>query len=323
MNFEDSNIFDNIVTSENSLTELFRNFLRFKTFRQAFVGIDILGIQRSEINHDDFETQFYTETNGIPDLILSNDDYEYAFEIKVHNTALTYNQPLGYLDYLQNSPKQNKGLFLIAPENYFYRKMFFDRLSGNLKETDNIRVGFISWQSIMKLISDNELDVTSPLFSEYMYYLNYWFKTIDIDKINVKIMFGKDFPDSINKFCELLDKAADSLKSNLTIKKSNDDFLGEYGYYVKDVVDYEFFYGIWFPYWVSTGNPLTIGIQSDNTDKLLRFEEVCKELKLPKPTTSIEYENWLCTYLPKEIIEQKDCDLIICDKITEIKLRMK
>lgn len=323
MNYEDSNIFDNIVTNENSLTELFRNFLRFKIFREAFVNLVILNIDKSEIIHDDFQTQFYTANNGIPDLVLSTEDYEYVFEIKVHNTGLTNNQPLGYLDYLRSIDKPNKGLFLIAPENYIYKNVFFDRLVGNIKDTDNVKVEFISWQSVMKLITDNELDETSPLFSEYLYYLNYWFKTIEIDKLNSNIMYSKDFPDSINKICELIDRAADSLKSGSTLKKSNEGFLGEYGYYIKDFDDYELFYGIWFPYWKSTGNPITICIKSNNADKLVKFENVCTDLNLPKPITANDLNDWHCTYVTKDIIEQKNCAIIIADKMNELKQRMK
>ncbi len=324
MNYEDSNIFDNIITNENSLTELFRNFLRFKVFREAFVDlIAHNNIDKSEVFHNFFQTQFYTEKNGIPDLVLSSENYEYVFEIKVHNTELTNNQPLGYLDYLRSIDKPKKGLFLIAPENYIYKNVFFDRLVGNINDPDNVKVEFISWQNIMKLISDNELDETSPLFSEYLYYLNYWFKTIEIDKFNLNIMFSKDFPDSINKVCELIDRIADSLKSVSAIKKSNEGFLGEYGYYIKDINNYELFYGIWFPYWKSTGNPITICIKSENVDKIERFENVCIDLNLPKPITSDNLNDWLCTYIARDIIEQKNCDIIIADKMKEIKQRMK
>lgn len=323
MNHEDSNIFDNIITNENSLTELFKNYLRFKIFREAFVNLVIPDIDKTEIIHDYFQTQFYTDKNGIPDLVLSTDEYEYVFEIKVHNTSLTNNQPLGYLDYLKNVDKPNKGLFLIAPENYIYKKEFFDKLNNNLKDSDNIKRGFVSWQSIMKLISANELNETSQLFSEYLYYLNYWFKTIEIDKLNLNIMFSKEFPDSINKICDLIDKIADSLKADSTVKKSNEGFIGEYGYYIKDVIDYELFYGIWFPYWKSTGNPITICIKSDNPNKLVMFEKVCQDLKLSKPTTSDDYKDWLCTYMSKDIIEKPNCDIRISEILKEIKQKMK
>lgn len=120
-----SNIFQNIVVHENSFTELFRNFLRFKSFRDAFLKKYISEIiEVEEITINNFQTQVFTKSDGIPDLVFSSEKYEYVFEIKVKNCALTNNQPEGYLEYLRKINKPHKGLYLLAPETIYLKARF-------------------------------------------------------------------------------------------------------------------------------------------------------------------------------------------------------
>ena len=105
----DTTIFDGAITNENSFTELFKNFLRYRSFRQSFLNLIRLSFDRDKVDHDCFDTQFNISKFGRPDLVLTTSHTEILFEIKVYNTALTANQPLAYYDYLKNtSTAKNK-----------------------------------------------------------------------------------------------------------------------------------------------------------------------------------------------------------------------
>jgi len=49
---------------------------------------------------------------------IRSEDVEIFIEIKVWDTSLTDNQPVGYLKELVCIDKKYKGLVLIVPENY-------------------------------------------------------------------------------------------------------------------------------------------------------------------------------------------------------------
>jgi len=123
------NIFLNVVTSENLMTELFRNLLSFKIFREPFIELFIERDKVKRIDFDDIGSQYFT-AQGIPDLIVINEDYEIFIEIKIGNTSLTDNQPDGYLQYLKDVKNKEKWMIFLIPKDYMQLEYLKSFLSG-------------------------------------------------------------------------------------------------------------------------------------------------------------------------------------------------
>jgi len=77
------NIFHNIVTDENSTTELLCNLLRFDVFRVPFLELILPGIDSSEIAWDHIETQIDHGEFGRPDIQIRNGSILALIEVKV------------------------------------------------------------------------------------------------------------------------------------------------------------------------------------------------------------------------------------------------
>src|SRR5947209_693451 len=95
----DTNIFHNLVTDENSTTELLCNLMRFSAFRSLLLTRFLSEACASNISFDDIETQPYLADQVRPDLIISNDRVCVFIEIKVTQfREVTSTQPNGYFE---------------------------------------------------------------------------------------------------------------------------------------------------------------------------------------------------------------------------------
>ncbi len=313
-------IFDKIVTTENSFSELFKSFLRFKFFRQSFLRMIAIELNQDNLEYEDFDTQYTLPDHGRPDLALIKDDVEILFEIKVYNTTLTENQPKGYYTYLsKNCKAKTKGLILIIPENYYNQKYYDDCLQSMKNDEDNIYTQTITWESIIKIITDNEINEISPLFLEYSDFVDTWFSVSSIyfDSLNVTTMFGKQFPESLQKTKDIIEKLFKEFqKSGYQLKWSGKKDFSEYGFYfiLPDEED-RLFFGIWFDYWLHSGNPVCIALLSDNSDSKYRFHEGLKRANQHPATI---YDDWITTFIDQQTIMDNDCEILIRNILNEI-----
>ena len=62
------NVFYNIVTNENSTTELLCNLMRFPEFRVQLLGLILPGANLSGVGWDDIDTQVDLGAYGRPDM---------------------------------------------------------------------------------------------------------------------------------------------------------------------------------------------------------------------------------------------------------------
>lgn len=306
MNNQDYNIFEDVANNEDSITALFKNLLRFKPFRKSFLELLGCHFKAENIRFEDFETQFRTESDGIPDIVLKNDEIQFLFEVKVYvYRKLTENQPNGYINYLKTkvSANKKKGLFLIAPQSYLY-KVDFEK--GIEAETD-IHYKFISWEKIINLIIEKEIDSLSPIFHEFTKFLKKWFKTIKFENLNVEIMYDSSIPKSIRTFIEIVDNVYNVLKSNkdLNLGYFSKKFTEEYGFYINQNSNYELFFGIWFEHWANTGKPITLCLRNNNSENTLLvpiFEKACSDNGLD---FTADVLNWKCSFFQKDKIPKK------------------
>ena len=94
------NVFHNIVTDENSTTELLCNLLRFDDFRAPFLKLILPDFDSSEIAWDHIETQIDHGKFGRPDIQIRNGSLLALIEVKVvASLDTTKNQPDGFVNH--------------------------------------------------------------------------------------------------------------------------------------------------------------------------------------------------------------------------------
>jgi hypothetical protein len=113
------NLFAQVVEGENSLTELFCNFLQYHVFRNAFlssIGIRQDALER--ISYSDIDTHVRTKA-GVPDITIKlENEIQILVEVKAFDAALTDYQPEGYLNTLQSCGAAETHLAFIVPPHY-------------------------------------------------------------------------------------------------------------------------------------------------------------------------------------------------------------
>ena len=284
-------IFENLVYNENTFTELFRNIMRFKIFRREFLSLIDYDFSCEDLDFESFSTQKTTQ-NVRPDLVISTPTLDIFVEIKVWNTALTVNQPNGYLKALEESNKDNKILVLLTPKNYKHLSNYNDIL---LKTKSNIKTQTIFWSDIIEKIDQEEIFQGNSLLSEYRELLREWFepKQIEINNKFLEIMNSPDTPNSLEKLTDLINQIKTELqKSGVEITRNRTNILNEYGFYSDTGDSYSLYVGEWFYYWKETGNPFCIAIKTDNEELLKDFQEMCKSQNLEEPKIFGD-RNWL------------------------------
>jgi len=286
-------IFENLVYNENTFTELFKNIMKFKVFRREFLSLIDCEFSGEHIDFENFSTQKTTD-NGRPDLIISTQSLEIFIEVKVWNTMLTDNQPLGYLKELEGMSKNNKMLILLAPKNYKYLDDYNKRKS---KDKSTIKTQTIFWEEIIYRIKQEELFEGNSLLKEYFELLKEWFepKNVEIDDKFLEIMYNIDTPNSIEKLTDLISKIKTELqKSGVEITSNKSNILNEYGFYCDSGDSYSLFIGEWFEYWKATGNPLCIAIETKNKQILNQFKIECEQQGYVKPMLFDDSNWWVC-----------------------------
>ncbi len=286
-------IFENLVYNENTFTELFKNLMRYKIFRKLFLEQINKDLLEYEIPFEDFSTQKTTE-NGRPDLVISNLDMEIFIEIKVYDTALTINQPTGYLKELEKS-KKIRQLVLLIPHDYKYLQEYNSRKE---ELQSPIPCTTIYWENIIQKIEEEEIHDSNPILSEYLTLLKQWFEApkIFLDQQFMKFMNDKFTPQNLEKLSKIIHQLKDTLhKKDIKIGGFNKKILDEYGFYY-DTDSFKLFIGEWFEYWKHSGSPLCFALKSNNDQTLDRFKKVVVEQGYSEVKAHRYYDvQWHCS----------------------------
>ncbi len=282
-------IFENIVTNENTFTELFKNLMRFEGFRNEFLSLIECDFSQEAIDFDCFSTQKSTD-NGRPDLVISTHNIEIFIEIKVGNATLTENQPKGYLKELESVNKSKKLLILLAPSKYNQLGKYNKCIESynNEKKAIKIKSQTIFWSDVIASIDQKELFKGNSLLTEFRELLKEWFEPqrIIIDSKFTKRMHNIDTPKSLEKLTNIITQVKNELKkNNIKISSTKTSFLNEYGFYCNDDKHntYQFFIGEWFQYWKETGNPFCIAIKTNDKNISQNFISECQLQELNTP----------------------------------------
>ena len=173
------NIFHDVVKNENQATELLRNFLQLKPFRDVFLKLFLADDEIvASIEKNNLRTQVSMKERGIPDLVIENDRVRIFCEIKINDADLTENQPAGYFKYLSSLRDDvKKWLIFIIPRDYrnegTLRRSINDCLAS--EENTDINVRIIYWREIVRAIESNQLSRVSIFFAEFRSFLKSWF----------------------------------------------------------------------------------------------------------------------------------------------------
>lgn len=281
-------IFDNIIYNENSFTELFKNFMRYRVFRDEFILLIDSLPNNTIVDFEHFNTQ-KSSNDCRPDIRITSENIEVFIEIKVWDTAITYNQPVGYIKELENSNKQNKSLVSIVPKHYKYLSEYKRRKNEYPTQIDT---KIITWDTIISLIEYKEMHIGNPILSEFLELLKEWFepKRIFLNSDFMTIMNNKLTPENISKLVENIDQLNTEITKRgfITTKKKN--FLEEYGFYIEDE-NVSLFIGEWFYYWQTEGKPLCISLQTQDNTINEKFIEMSKLFTIESP--KYLNESWL------------------------------
>lgn len=273
-------IFDNLVNNENSLTELFKNYFRYDVFRQDFIKLIDLFPSEIIIEYENLTTQ-QNSNNCRPDMRIRSEDVEIFIEIKVWDTSLTDNQPVGYLKELVCIDKKYKGLVLIVPDNYKHLTEYLKRQS---EYGFSISSKIIYWSQIITFL-EKESYFSDTILQEFLKLLTEWFipKKINIDSDFELLMNNNQTPESILKLINLIDELNQELTKRGVVTKKKRNFLEEYGFYVEHQ-NFNLFVGEWFHFWQKTGQPLCLSLETDSNPIREIFLEKALEFAADVPT---------------------------------------
>jgi hypothetical protein len=299
-------IFQNIATNENQITEVFCNFLHYKGFRSSFLETFLPEINKNLIDSQDLKTQTRIE-NFQPDLIISNDNIELFFEIKVANAPLQETQINDYHKYLEKLDKKTALCFILPKDYHEISKI-------KTLTLENEKVSIIYWSDIITLIEEQNLNNSSQLFNEFLKLLKDWFehKKITFTINQLKIMFDKEIPKTLLELFEIIEQVKKNISENNEIIISKAKTSYEHGFYVRNEDGKQlFFFGIWYKLWEETGKPLCItNLNSQSTKEYSEtFDDYFKN--------NIDYDSWKCELITESLFNS---DLIknISDILNEL-----
>lgn len=329
------NIFFNIVKNETSLTEVFCNLMMYKSFRIHFIDfvkskqnsfdVDTNKIKYSSfITEKDFGKEFDNNNSdedksiGRGDLILTIDDRDYIFELKIEiYTQLTKNQPNGYIKYLQSKNQTKDDLFFILPKSYKHINCLSNIDKNNI----------LFWEDFIQSIKTEGLDDILYI-KDFINIMNYrWFysEEFSFSKYEKNIISNKrkvDMNDNtIPKIMmDLTNKVDEITKRVIKNKLSYNDWKDDsgYGVFIKnDEKDEILWFGIDYKFWNEYGIPLSIGV--DGMDE--KYVELLYK-SFENEIVKVKFEEDAYFYyipLPFEIYDTTDQIIL---KISEVKEKL-
>jgi hypothetical protein len=296
------NVFYNLVTDENSTTELLCNLLRFDEFRLPFLRLFLSEATASEVSWGDIDTQGGLFNCGIPDLRIENDKLLVLLEVKVTpHLELTSHQSKSYLEYLSKNPKPECLLVFLVPSEWNHLDAL-DILRNASSSEEAPKIHVVHWERIVEIIEQNELGVLNPILNEFGELITGRIapKPVAFLQKEVSMLFSKDIPTALSNLERLI--AGIQGRSTYKMRTSKASLCGEeYGIYFlnsqgKDV----FWFGIWMPFWKEHGIPLCFGVADARGDAVGRaFRDTYKG-------KTKHFKNYNVGWITQEVLAEKN-----------------
>lgn len=256
-------IFHNILTDENSATQLLCNLLQFGDFRAVFLELILPGVDSSEVVLGDIDTQVVDDKCGRPDIRIRNESILALIEVKVEtNTDCTENQPKGYMDFLREQTEPIRRLVFLVPSDWFK----LGQLKRELRSLESIGVdgrrvdtSIVTWDDVVRMIDAHvhTLDKGKPFIEEFHRRLVGWV-------VSAPMLFK---PEKIGRLQQVVGGIRRiSEAKGFKVRREGPGSSRKYGLYdglyfqnleSKDV----FWFGLWGFFWEEHGFPLCFGVK--------------------------------------------------------------
>lgn len=297
------NIFNNLVTNEDSTTQLLCNLFMIKVFRDKFLShlnVDMEFID--EVGYENFNTQV-TYKNSRPDIVLESKNILLVFEVKTQNNrGLTDSQLSGYKEVFDSYRDENfryKALIFITPKNYAHEQEI-DNIKSKLINRYNVIT--TNWESIIELIEENELQNISNYLNDFSELLKSWYipQPITFKTMEIQSILSEKTPSALLKLLNVVEVINSLSHSyNPKIRRSSD--WSEYGIYFRNNEDKDIlFFGVWLEAWIKQKKPLCIAV-----DKTSYSKKVVSEFSKFTNGKYIEVQGWLCASPRDEMLEEE------------------
>jgi len=271
------NVFYNLVTDENSTTELLCNLMRFSAFRIPFLRLFLPEATATEVVWEDFDTQLATTGGGRPDLQIRNNDFVALIEIKVSaGLATTPHQRRGYFEFLRKQDARECWLIFLVPRNWAHRDELnreLAELAGTVGPGKTIGARVIHWNDVIDVIEKNDLAALNPFLNDFHKLLAARFapKFVAFTAREMQMLFSNEIPSALARLQQIVDAVRDrSTMGRVKASASRSLCPSEYGlYFLDDHNQTVFWFGVWTDFWKTQGTPLCFGV-TENASEAVR-----------------------------------------------------
>jgi hypothetical protein len=265
------NVFFNLVTNENSTTELLCNFMKYASFRNAFIAMLFgPGFISDSAPFEAFSTQVDLDECGQPDMMIETGDFVALIEVKAEaHQGLTVNQPEGYLRHLKGRSETAKWLVFLVPKEWKFLpdlKRNKEFAAGLASEPDRIRTRVLYWDQVITLLNQSENEAERPFLQELRALLRMRFEVepVKLTMEEISMVYSTAFPSALKNLQQLVDNVAKlgSSVAKIRSSRSRSLFPEDYGIYLLNEIGKEaFWFGVWGDYWLKSGRPLCFGVK--------------------------------------------------------------
>jgi len=292
-------IFDNLVTNENSATELLCNAMRFDPLRRALLALFFSDECSMKVRDDDTDTQVSLDA-GRPDLVVANDDVYAFIEVKVEeHCRLTGNQPGGYFNSLLSDKRPQRWLVFLVPSGWFYHSQLKESLTqlNDAHVGSGIQTRVVHWEAVLDVLEKTSIQnaALSPVLGEFTALFSSWFlpRSIMFTKDNVQTLFSKEFAVAFSDLLELIRQIGNTGRR---LCKCSERAFGEL-YFKNDDGEYLLWVGFWPDFWKREGLPVAFGVKDDWPEwvqetfrRVYRFE-------------TRSFDGWTMGWVPQQELE--------------------
>ena len=261
------NLFCNLVTDEDSTTELLCNLMRFAAFRQPALSSLFGNPLAGEATFDQIETQSDLGGRGRADLIVRTEVFCGILEVKVTPwRGLTEKQERNYMAYLAGQPQSHRALAFLLPKSWSHLSALEEILTNCPPSFSSIGTHIAYWDEILDIIEAADLPSMSPIFSEVSSLFAARFKPVLVkfSFAEVSMLFNKNLPGALAKLDSILtefQEKTSSFRPEPSARPKRFWPEDEYGFYFKNGSGNQaLWFGIWMSFWQQTGYPLCFGV---------------------------------------------------------------
>jgi hypothetical protein len=257
-------VFHNLVTNENSATELLCNLMRFDPLRRALLRLFLSEDCACQVTEEELDAQVRVDTCK-PDLIIDSDEVYGLIEIKVEDHCkLTDKQPNGYFDCLLKDERPQRWLVFVVPSSWFFLQDLKKSLTllSAAHANSRIQTRIVHWEAVLEVIRRSKLQ--NPhlrvILDEVDELLSSWFlqRSIMFTKDNIRTLFSKDSAVAFSDLLELIKQVG--VRGRTLCKCSDRSF----DLYFKNAEgEYLLWLGFWPNFWKQSGIPLCFGVKND------------------------------------------------------------